>query len=186
MEIDIGCSDTNAVETIALVPDLKSYLGGPDHKAFAEQRRVEREAAAKAKREKREAAQAEEQVRKDREAVRARERKKAIKIKEKLKARQRRGKKAMMHVARWAFDRAYSERSVFWRDRRNWIDRLVRLVTKQAHNHIADRVGSDALVKRDDAFYEEAARLIFRYYRKTGHGPPESELQKEVAFPLVV
>ncbi len=109
MEMDIGCSETQAAVTTALLPDLKSYLGSPDHKALAEQRRVEREAAAKAKREKRKAALAEERVRKDQEAVRVRERQRARKRRERLQARQRHGKKAMMHVARWAFYRAYSE-----------------------------------------------------------------------------
>ena len=169
---------------VSMLPDPKLYLASPERAAFVEQRRLDRQAAAKVEQDKQAAVLAEAQVRKDQEAERVRERRQAARRREQRQARQRRGKKAMMHVARWAFYRAYSERSVHWKDKRNWVDRLVRLVTKQVHDHIADRLGSDTLVKKDDTFYEQAARQIFMYYRKTGDRPPESEIQSEVAFPL--
>ena len=173
---------------MSTLPDPRDFYGTPEHREFVEQRRAEHQAAVQAERERRKAILAKRKAAKDREAKRVRQRHRIIKRLKRWRATQRRkqryGKRAAMLVARWAFDRADSEGSVRWKDRRNWVDRLVRLITKQVRNHLADKLGSAELVETNQRFWEEVARLIFIYYRKTGQHPPESVVRDRCGFPL--
>ena len=173
---------------MSTLPDPRDFYGTPEHRELVEQRRAEHQAAAQAESERRKAILAKKKAAKDREAKRVRQRHRIIKRVKRCRATQRRkqryGKRAAMLVARWAFDRADSEGSVRWKDRRNWVDRLVRLITKQVRNHLADKLGSAELLKMNQRFWEEVARSIFICYRKTGQHPPESVVKDRCGFPL--
>ena len=73
-----------------------------------------------------------------------------------------------MYVVRWAYYRALSANTVTWKERHNWVRRLLYKIEKQVREKTIDQLGSVDLFQADDKFYEEVARMVFMCYRKTG------------------
>ncbi len=174
------------------LPDPADIFRDPEFRAAAAEQRAARHAAAIAERKQREADKAAEiAARKAIADKQARERREALRLKARRKKRlsrtkrnARRGRKAALYVVRWAYYRALSANTVTWKERHNWVRRLLYKIEKQVREKTIDQLGSVDLFQADDKFYEEVARMVFMCYRKTGDAPAESDARDGVAFRL--
>jgi len=175
------------------LPELQAYFSSPEHQALVAGRRAVRAAEAEAARERREADRAERQAAKDRTAQQARERKRSLKFKAvrvaRIKKQLKRGRPAALAVARWAFYRKFSTKTVAWEEKRNWMRRMLNQASRQILRQHAGELGTDELAKQFKAdypqvFWEEVAKYIFICYWKTGDRPPIAEIRTLCGFDL--
>ena len=69
------------------------------------------------------------------------------------------------------------------RERRTWCRQLLATAVKNVESHLAMKRNVKK-VKRDQSFWEEVARYLFRCYEKTGTNPPASVIQEKLDFAL--
>ena len=116
--------------------------------------------------------------------------------------KRRNGRPAVQKVLLWAYDRRmdgvnttaklhpgrvnaqpFRNEAERLRERRTWCRQLLATAVKNVGSHLAMKRNVKK-VERDQSFWEDVARYVFRCYEKTGTNPPASVIQEKLDFAL--
>jgi hypothetical protein len=116
--------------------------------------------------------------------------------------KRRNGRPAVQKVLLWAYERRmdgvkrtaelhpgrvnaepFRNEAERLRERRTWCRQLLATAVRNVESHLAMKRNVKK-VERDQSFWEEVARYLFRCYEKTGKNPPASVIQEMLDFAL--